>query len=337
MINHIYQLVSPKVFSIKYEDLSFTDRIIVRPTTLAVCHADQRYYLGQRDHKVLRRKLPMALIHEACGHVVYDPLGKLSPGQTVVMIPNAPVAEDDVILENYREGSRFLSSGYDGFMRELCDLPRDRVVPIEGVPEEIAAITEFVSVAAHASMRFDRAAHSIRGTIGVWGDGSLSYTLCNVLTRRFPESRVVVVGLDERKLGHFSFVHRTYLADSLPNDFRVDHAFECCGGEGSAYAIDDIIRTIRPMGTVTLMGVSENKVAVNTRDVLEKGLTLVGCSRSGRADFDLAVELLEEETFQKRMEVIVTQSEPVRTIADISRVMAEDLTTPFKTVFRWNV
>lgn len=61
--------------------------------------------------------------------------------------------------------------------------------------------------------------------------------------------------------------------------------FECCGGEGSANAIDDIIRYIRPQGVVMLMGVSENKVAVNTRNVLEKGLTLIGCSRSGRADF----------------------------------------------------
>lgn len=337
MINHIYQLVSPKVFSVKYEDISLGDRVIVRPVVLAVCHADQRYYLGQRDRKVLRRKLPMALIHEACGRVVYDPEGEFTPGQTVVMIPNAPMAEDDVILENYREDSHFLSSGYDGFMRELCDLPRDRVVPIYDVPESVAAITEFVSVAAHASARFDHAAHERRDTIGVWGDGSLAYTVSNVLTHRFPESKVVVVGLDERKLGHFSFVHRTYMADALPEDFRVDHAFECCGGEGSAIAIDDIIRTIRPMGTVTLMGVSENKVGINTRDILEKGLNFIGCSRSGRADFEMAVSLLEEKTFQKRMEVIVDQVEPVRSIADISRVMAEDLTTPFKTVFGWEV
>lgn len=337
MINHIIQLVSPKVFSVKYEDLSFGDRVIVRPSMLAVCHADQRYYLGQRDRRVLRRKLPMALIHEACGHVVYDPEGQLAPGQTVVMIPNAPTAEDDVILENYRESSHFLSSGYDGFMREFCDLPRDRVVPVHGVPEQVAAITEFVSVAVHASSRFERAAHRVRGTIGVWGDGSLSYTLCNVLRQRFPESNVVVVGMDERKLGHFSFVQRTYMADALPEDFRVDHAFECCGGEGSAAAIDDIIRTIRPMGTVTLMGVSENKVGINTRDILEKGLTLVGCSRSGRSDFETAVSLLEDPTFQKRMEVIVSPVEPVRSISDISRVMAEDLATPFKTVFGWEI
>ena len=68
----------------------------------------------------------------------------------------------------------------------------------------------------------------------------------------------------------FTFVHETHYVNSIPSGFRVDHAFECCGGEGSGNAIDDIIRYIRPQGTVMLMGVSENKVAVNTRNVLEK-------------------------------------------------------------------
>lgn len=63
MINQIYQLVSPKVFSAKYENLSFGEKMIVRPDYMAICHADQRYYLGQRDVQTLHKKLPMALIH----------------------------------------------------------------------------------------------------------------------------------------------------------------------------------------------------------------------------------------------------------------------------------
>ena len=73
MINYVYQLVSPQVFSVKYEDIAFEDKVIIRPKYMAVCHADQRYYQGKRDRKVLRKKLPMALIHECCGAVVYDP------------------------------------------------------------------------------------------------------------------------------------------------------------------------------------------------------------------------------------------------------------------------
>ena len=70
MINHVYQLIQPKVISVKYEDVSLKDRVIIRPNYMAICHADQRYYQGQRDVAVLNKKLPMALIHECCGTVL---------------------------------------------------------------------------------------------------------------------------------------------------------------------------------------------------------------------------------------------------------------------------
>ncbi len=338
MINYVYQLVSPKVFSIKYTDLSLnSDRVIIRPNYMALCHADQRYFLGQRDIKVLNKKLPMALIHECCGIVEYDPTGTFEKGQKVVMIPNTPVRENPVIFENYDIGSYFLSSGHDGFMREFVDLPVDRVVPYNNVPDAVAAITEFISVGVHASTRFDLAAHEIRDSIGIWGDGSLAYAVANVLKLRFPNSKLYVIGMDSRKLSHFSFVDGTYFSNNIPEDFHIDHAFECCGGEGSFYAIDDIIRHINPQGTVMLMGVSENKVAINTRDVLEKGLTFIGSSRSGRADFEKAVELMETKDFQKRIKIIISEDEPVKSIKDIIRVFGNDLTTPFKTVFKWDV
>lgn len=337
MINYIYQLVSPKVFSIKYSDITFGDKVVVRPEYLAVCHADQRYFLGQRDIQVLNKKLPMALIHECCGRVVYSPDSALKPGQRVVLVPNIPVGEDPVIYENYAKGSYFLSSGHDGFMQEFVELDASRVLPYDKAEPQVAAITEFISVAVHASTRFDRIAHERRGRIGIWGDGSLSYTVANVMKKRFPESKIAVIGRDPRKLSMFSFVDETYLSADLPADFFVDHAFECCGGEGSYYAIEDVIKYINPQGTLMLMGVSENRVAINTRMVLEKGMTLVGCSRSGRADFEIAVKLLEDSKFRRRMKVIIFEDAPVCNIGDLQRVMANDLTTPFKTVFKWEL
>ena len=54
-----------------------------------------------------------------------------------------------------------------------------------------------------------------------------------------------------------------------------------------------------------LMGVSDNRVAVNTRDDLEKGLTFVGSSRSGREDFERAVEMLANRQVQSRLKNII--------------------------------
>lgn len=337
MINQVYQLISPRVFSVKYEDVCLNDEVLIRPRYLAICHADQRYYLGKRDASVLRKKLPMALIHESCGEVLFDPTSTLAVGQKVVLIPNIPGEKSDFIYENYARGSGFRSSGYDGFMREFVNLPVDRVVPFNSIPLKMAAITEFVSVAVHAVDRFECISHMDRDVIGIWGDGSLAFVVACVLERTFPDSKIVVVGKDARKLSNFSFVHRTYLAQDLPQDFYVDHAFECAGGEGSYYAIDDVIRTISPQGTLMLMGVSENKIPIKTRDVLEKGLTLVGCSRSGRKDFERSVEIMEQSDVQNRLHAIIYEIDPIKSVSDLHRAFSLDLATPFKTVFEWNM
>ena len=55
MVNYVYQLVSPHVFSLEYEDVDFTKEVVIRPRNMAICHADQRYYQGKSDrsHVVL--------------------------------------------------------------------------------------------------------------------------------------------------------------------------------------------------------------------------------------------------------------------------------------------
>ena len=314
------------------------EEVIVKPTYMAICHADQRYYLGKRDFNKLSSKLPMALIHECVGKVVYDPTGTYKSGEKVVLIPNIPPKEpNDTIYENYAKGSGFRSSGYDGFMREFVNLPVDRVVPYKSVKDSYMAITEFLSVAVHAISRFKKIAHNIRNSVGIWGDGSLAYVLACIIKKAFPEIKLTVVGKDVYKLSQFMFADNTFLAEDLPKSFSIDHAFECAGGEGSYYAIDDIIKHINPQGTVTLLGVSENKVGINTRDILEKGLTFVGCSRSGREDFENAVKYMEDENFAKRIRRIIYEDAPVSNVEDIHRVFHSDLNTPFKTVFKWNL
>ena len=50
MINTIYRLISPKMIDIAYEEVNIKDnQVIVRPTYLSICKADQRYYQGNRE------------------------------------------------------------------------------------------------------------------------------------------------------------------------------------------------------------------------------------------------------------------------------------------------
>lgn len=338
MISYTYQLVSPQVFSVKYNDLKLENKVLIRPRYMAVCHADQRYFLGKRDRKILNKKLPMALIHECVGEVVQDNSGTFAVGELVVPIPNIPSSElKDEMYENYGKNTRFMSSGYDGFMREYVDMDPDRVVSVSGIPMNVAAITEFISVAVHATSRFEVTAHGYRERIGIWGDGSMAYCVAAVLRMLIPQSEIVVLGKHPRKLSYFSFVSETILVDNIPETFNVDHAFECCGGEGSYYAIKEIIKYVNPQGNVMLMGVSENEIPINTRDVLEKGLLLIGCSRSGKKDFEKAAQLMKNEEFQRRLEAIIYEDGKVASVEDIYRVFQTDLSTTFKTVFQWNL
>lgn len=339
MINHIYQLIRPKFINVTYADIDISNSVIVRPNYLALCHADQRYYQGKRDPKILEKKLPMALVHECCGTVIADFTNTFSVGDKVVLIPNQPPKNsDEEFFENYMEGTKFLSSGHNGFMQELVAIAPDRVVKYdESIADTTVVISEFISVGMHAVTRLIKAAHNIREKIAVIGDGSLAYVVANILKYRLPESKIVIIGRHQEKLNMFSYIGQTYISDSLPDDLVFDHAFECCGGDGSEQAINTIIDRIHPQGTVVLMGVSENHVAINTRDILEKGLTLIGSSRSGREDFERTVEMLKEPRLQRRFSNIISEVVDVKNIEDIHKAFGMDLTTPFKTVIRWLV
>lgn len=340
MLNTVYRLVAPRRFEVKFSDIDlFSGQIIVRPTHLSICHADQRYYQGVRPAEVLKEKLPMALIHEGLGDVVYDPTGEFKPGDTVIMIPNTPTEADDVIAENYLRSSKFRASGFDGFMQEHVALSPDRVVKLpDGVDKVIAAFTELVSVSVHAIRRFDSIAHSRRNTVGIWGDGNLGYITAIFFKAMFPDTKLYIFGVDQEKLASFAFADDTFSVTDIPENLQIDHAFECVGGAASQKAINQIIDHIHPEGTISILGVSEYPVPINTRMVLEKGLRIFGSSRSGRADFLKTVELYSEhpEIIGYLSNIVGAQIE-VNSIADMTKAFETDIQKSMgKTIMIWN-
>lgn len=340
MINTIYRLSAPRRFEIDFEDISFSDNCIVRPTHLSICNADQRYYQGTRDAKVLKQKLPMALIHEGVGEVVYDKSGTFKPKDKVVMIPNIPTADDEIIAENYRESSKFCASSTDGFMQELVEISPKRLVKLpDNINLNVAAFTEIVSVSVHAISRFDTIAHKRREAVGIWGDGNLAFITSLFFKKMYPDTKVYVFGINRDKLNDFSFVDETYLTTEIPNTLRVDHAFECVGAGGSPVAIEQIISYIYPEGTIAIMGVSEYPVPVNTRMILEKGLRMFGTSRSGREDFEKTVELYAKHPEIVRfLTHIIGNVVEVNSFADMTKAFELDTRKAFgKTIMHWNL
>lgn len=339
MLNAVYRLVAPRRIEVEFSDINInSNQIIVRPTYLSICHADQRYYQGARPEEVLAKKLPMALIHEGIGEVVNDPTGQFKTGTRVVMIPNTPVEKDDVIAENYLRSSKFRASGFDGFMQEYVALDPDRVVELpDNIDNYVAAFTELVSVSVHAISRFDKIAHQRRDTVGIWGDGNLGYITAVLFKYMFPKTKLIIFGVSEQKLSDFSFADETYRVKNIPEDLMVDHVFECVGGNGTTVALAQIIDHINPEGTVSLLGVSENPVPINTRMVLEKGLRLFGTSRSGRKDFEKTVELFTKNSdLVGYLKTLVSEVIEINEIDDMKKAFDWDMQKiGGKTIMKW--
>ena len=338
MLNTVVKLTSPRNLETFFKEEEYDgETVIVRPTYMSICAADQRYYQGKRKKEILDKKLPLALIHESVGEVIYDPKHKIKKGTKVVMIPNTPVEENDTIKENYLRSSKFRSSSSDGFMQNAVFMRRDRIIPIGEVKEEIASQLELISVAVNAVESFLQKSHKNIERIGVWGCGSVGYIQALVLKKYFPNSKIIVIGTRREKLNYFSFADETYINTELDQNFKVDHAFECVGGPKAEEAINQMIDVIEPQGTIALLGVTEEPVDINTRMVLEKGITLIGNSRSSYSDFAKSIELLQDEEMQDYVYNIISEFIDINSVNDINIAFDNDSTNEFKTVMKWNL
>lgn len=338
MINEVIKLVAPRRMEIFFEEENVEeDKVVVRPAYLSICAADQRYYTGSRSKEILDKKLPLSLIHEGVGEVLYDPKNEFKKGDKVVMIPNTPMENNEVIKENYLRSSKFRASSYDGFLQNILIMRRDRIIDIKDADFETASLLEPLSVCVNAVEEFLKNSHSKRDVIGVWGCGSIGYLTVLVLKKYLPDSKIIIFGTNENKLNYFSFADESILVNQVPDGLKVDHAFECVGGKRSEDAVQQIIDLINPQGCISLLGVSENPIGIETRMVLEKGLKLIGNSRSGYDDFYKAVEIMQDKKIQDYMENIIMDVVEVNNVNDIYKAFDLDLNNDFKTVMKWNI
>lgn len=303
-----YKITEPKRFEVFVEDIS-SDGILVRPDNLAICKADIRYYLGNRDINVLKRKFPMALIHEATGVVVRDNSGKFSSGDRVVMLPCLKadcdkskclncVRDNNRLLDNYCPRSRFRSSNFDGFSKEMISTNEEYLIKIPDCIGDEAVFCELISVACCAMRRaglWDKKEKNI----AVWGDGIMGYII-SLVARYGVGADVSVVGLNAEKLKMFDFA-QTFFVNNIEKMPNITVAVEAVGGNASSSAVNQAIDKLYSGGKIVLSGVSNDNVPINTRMVLEHGLTLMGTTRSVRCDFEKAVQLLTLPEFRERI------------------------------------
>lgn len=320
----VYKVTSPQVIEEFVEHLEYDEKsVLVHVDKMAICKADIRYYLGKRDQHVLERKYPLAPIHEAVGHVIKDPTGTYKKGDKVILIPNSidpnrcltcpfTRCKEEEFGENYCPYAQFRSSTCDGFMREIYSCRPDQLVKYDdSIEDAIAVFSELLSV-SHAACRRIHLGKVRR--VALFGDGIMGYMVYILLVRKY-RLDVTLFGMDGEKMKMFKEAEKTKYADYRGEKF--DTLLECVGGNASAFAINQMIDLAAIGADLILMGVAEDNIAVNTRKILEKGLSLKGVTRSSPEDFRQVAALLNREDVREDLKPLVLSVHKITSVNDV--------------------
>lgn len=334
MLGKSFKIVEPKRFDLYIEDIKCAeDEAIVKIEYGAICKADLRYYLGARDKRTLGFKYPMNLLHEAVGTVIRDKTKTFEEGDRVVLSPNVLsqvkekcehcVCDIRELGENYCPQAKFASSSIDGFGREYVNHPVSNLIKIPSeIDFNVAVFTELISVSIAIYRRL-----SLRGseTIAIWGDGILGYILFTVLKHLHKDGEIIAIGKHEEKLNQFPTDKYYLIGDKKIKDENIEVAYECVGGQGSGSAINEAIDNIVTGGKIVLTGVAESLVSINTRKILEKGISLYGVTRSSNEDFIRAIEILKDKEVRSNISKLILSEVEINSIIDYYRVFEIEL------------
>lgn len=220
MINHRYLLIKPKLIQKTLFNENVDNKIIVKPTMLSICAADQRYFLGLRDPIILRQKLPMALIHEGVGIITYSENSKFKKGETVVLLPNIYMSGNEK-YENYSTNHKFMSSNCDGFMQEYICTNDRQLLKYSDIDDQYAVFTELLSVVVHAVDSYVSNIENSKNIV-ISGDGNLAYLLHLYLHSKFSDISVTIWGINDDKLNLFSYASNkiNVINDNIVNFFQ---------------------------------------------------------------------------------------------------------------------
>ncbi|GAB6928985.1 alcohol dehydrogenase catalytic domain-containing protein [Paenibacillus sp. JCM 10914] len=327
-----YTLTDPHAVKDEWAEREVRDGwVAVEPTLASICHADLRYFGGQRRPEMLEKKLPMALLHEGIGIVKESHAQSRVLGERVAIVPYVPGylmqgvepaeccdACSGNIPANYCANSKFLGSGYDGIAQSRVVVPQENAIPIpDHVPDEIAVLAELCSVSFRALRRVkDRLENA---TVAVFGDGPVGYMTAAALRYGFgvaPE-RLIVFGAVPEKLKPFYFAEARQVQQyDFAGSSKVDIVVECTGGKFSESALNQGIQLLKPCGDLIALGVSEEFVPLNTRDILEKGIRMYGSSRSTALDFHEVLEAMGNVEYQRALRQLVPEEYTVVRRAD---------------------
>jgi L-iditol 2-dehydrogenase len=306
--------------------------VLVRVRNCGICGSDLHWYVGEFP--------PPSVCpgHEIAGDVVEVGLGVegLCAGDAVAVEPLVVCRECSYCRTgNYQLCRSFnvLGMSRPGGLAEYVSVPAYatyRMPP--GMDHEVGSLAEPMAVCVHG-VRL--AGVTLGDRVLVLGAGTIG--LLSILAARAAGAAEVAVTARHphqadlaRQLGAARVFATDAAGDRERSDwtahFPVDVVVETVGG--SANTINDAIQSVRPAGTVAILGIFTGAPAIAAVALVVKEVHLVGSltyGRSGpRTDFDVALQLLSEEAARVRPLVthrfaLEAAGEAFATAADKSR------------------
>jgi L-idonate 5-dehydrogenase len=275
----------------------------VRMAAGGICGSDLHYYHAG-GFGVVRVKQPMALGHEASGHV--EALGAgvsgVAVGALVAVNPSQPCGACDWCRKGLRHhcadmrfsGSAMRFPHEQGLFRACIDVPAERAVPMPaGVKPAIAALAEPFAVCLHAA---NQAGDLAGKTVLVSGCGPIG-VLAIVAAKLRGAARILATDITRHSLDMAARMGATdcldvsggpeALAPFAEGKGKVDVVFEC---SGNPKAMASAVSVLKPRGRMVLIGLGgDAPMPLNT--IVAKEVAIVGTFRFD-TEFDEAARLI---------------------------------------------
>ena len=258
--------------------------VLIRVKRTAICGTDMHIYnwdpWAQKTIPV-----PMAIGHEYCGEIV-----ETGSEVTGFAIGDRVAGEGHITCgycRNCRAGRRHLCRNTQGVgvnrpgaFAEFVAIPAFNAFKLpDAIDDEIAAILDPLGNAVHTALAFDVVGEDVLIT----GAGPIGI-MATAIVRFIGARNVVITDVNDfrldlaRKLGATMALNvtRDSLDDAM-NRLGMREGFDV-GLEmsGNATALRDMLRTLHHGGSIAMLGIPPDEVAIDWNEVILKGLTIKG-------------------------------------------------------------
>jgi len=270
------------------------DEALLRVRRVGICGTDLHIFQGHLDHRVPKRGI---IGHETFAEVAEAPAGSgFGRGDRVVVEPVSFCGRCRACVMGATYlcyGLKVLGVDLPGGMQEYWRVPTARLLHVPPtLGDDHAALVEPLAIAVHDVRR---AQVQPADAVLVFGGGPIGTLIAMVARHR--GARVAVVEINPFRLDILKgfgletvgpAVDVGRFVDAWTDGPGVDVAFEVTGNPAAVRAVTDVVRV---WGTVSIVAIHAEPMAVNLYRMFERELTMHGSRLYAREDWEEAIRL----------------------------------------------